>query len=196
MCCICPNGEMVDTTDLRSVAERRVGSSPSLGTILCSSSKKISNINIYMKICKICKIKKESNLFTKDCSSTDGLYCYCKECKQKRDRISYKTKQTVKVKHRSKRHRDKNMKTINNIKMLSGCVSCGEKSHPALLEFHHPDPTKKDFAIGSNRSLSLISLTAEIKKCICVCANCHRKIHVGLIDGSILPLINLEKSKQ
>ena len=26
------------------------------------------------------------------------------------------------------------------------------------------------------------NLLKEIKKCVCLCANCHRKVHAGIID--------------
>ena len=32
----------------------------------------------------------------------------------------------------------------------------------------------------------MIALITELRKCILVCANCHREIHAGLIDSKIL----------
>ncbi|MEO5950628.1 MAG: hypothetical protein ABIQ04_04225 [Candidatus Saccharimonadales bacterium] len=65
--------------------------------------------------------------------------------------------------------------------MGSSCVICHYDKHPGVLDFHHVDPTSKLFAIsggGFSRSWSAIEL--EIKKCILVCANCHREIELGL----------------
>jgi predicted HNH restriction endonuclease len=46
----------------------------------------------------------------------------------------------------------------------------------AALEFHHLDPSiKESKIIGSTASLE--KQRAEVKKCILVCANCHREIH-------------------
>lgn len=36
-----------------------------------------------IKVCSKCKISKEASAFTKDSSTKDGLYPYCKECKNK-----------------------------------------------------------------------------------------------------------------
>lgn len=57
------------------------------------------------------------------------------------------------------------------------CVKCGE-SHPACLDFHHSDPSKKDGLISRMivRS-SMERVIDEIEKCDVVCANCHRKLH-------------------
>jgi hypothetical protein len=63
------------------------------------------------------------------------------------------------------------------------CVSCGYKKCNNVLEFHHLDPSKKEFSIAHAR---LISFNDEVKKeldnCALVCANCHREIHAGFLD--------------
>ncbi len=60
------------------------------------------------------------------------------------------------------------------------CIICGE-SQPVCIDFHHVDPSSKDFTIGKHRSRSKLWLLNEISKCVCLCANCHRKVHNGLI---------------
>lgn len=61
------------------------------------------------------------------------------------------------------------------------CIICGE-NEPVCLDFHHKNPAEKDFTIGKNRSKGKENLLKEIKKCVCLCANCHRKVHAGIID--------------
>jgi hypothetical protein len=58
------------------------------------------------------------------------------------------------------------------------CVNCGE-SHPACLDFHHIDPLTKRMEVSKmvNIGLCVEDILREIKKCIIVCANCHRKEH-------------------
>ena len=58
---------------------------------------------------------------------------------------------------------------------------CGE-TEPVCLDFHHIDPNEKDFTIGKHRNKSKENLMKEIEKCVCICANCHRKIHAGIIN--------------
>lgn len=58
------------------------------------------------------------------------------------------------------------------------CEECGYKKCVAALEFHHKDPTKKDFNISKARLHKMNEATTqELDKCILVCANCHREIH-------------------
>lgn len=58
------------------------------------------------------------------------------------------------------------------------CVYCGYNEHPAALDFHHvirqPD-NEKVYKLVANNSWK--RLREEIKKCIVLCANCHRYLH-------------------
>jgi len=61
------------------------------------------------------------------------------------------------------------------------CVKCGYNKYPEVLEFHHGDTLKKDFNVSSKgHCRSWARVSEEIKKCILLCANCHREIHVEL----------------
>lgn len=59
------------------------------------------------------------------------------------------------------------------------CIKCGYDKCVNSLEFHHIDPTKKDFTI-SGKSWSIERLKKEADKCILVCSNCHKEIHEKL----------------
>ena len=59
------------------------------------------------------------------------------------------------------------------------CQLCGYNKHIAALEFHHIDPSKKDFNIGM-AAKSWSTTLKELDKCMLVCANCHREEHVRL----------------
>lgn len=63
------------------------------------------------------------------------------------------------------------------VEYLGGsCSVCGYNKCQSALEFHHKDPSQKDFGIaGSTKSFAVIK--NELDKCILVCANCHREIH-------------------
>ena len=58
------------------------------------------------------------------------------------------------------------------------CERCPE-NHPACIDFHHQDPTKKEVNIGEAFRLgySKKRIEAEMEKCIVLCSNCHRKLH-------------------
>jgi predicted DNA-binding protein YlxM (UPF0122 family) len=62
------------------------------------------------------------------------------------------------------------------------CVKCGYNKYIGALEFHHLDPTVKDFAISnSGHCRSWEKVKDELDKCILVCANCHAEIHAEMI---------------
>lgn len=74
-----------------------------------------------------------------------------------------------------------------NLVILHGskCIICGYCKCPQALEFHHLDPTTKQFGIsaaGLCRSLS--KAIDEASKCILVCANCHRELENNITTYS------------
>jgi hypothetical protein len=59
--------------------------------------------------------------------------------------------------------------------------NCNYNKCVAALEFHHVDPTEKDFGLAqSGITKSWEKMKIELDKCILVCANCHREIHFEL----------------
>ena len=71
-------------------------------------------------------------------------------------------------------------KYIQYKKSLS-CEECGLTGHPWALDFHHRDPNQKEFQVSrkSAKGTKWEKLKAEIDKCRCLCANCHRNEHRG-----------------
>jgi hypothetical protein len=66
------------------------------------------------------------------------------------------------------------------------CSKCGF-SHPAALDFHHIDSSKKEFTLGSTGlSVSKDRFLKEIEKCVVLCANCHRIHHYEENNGSLV----------
>lgn len=59
------------------------------------------------------------------------------------------------------------------------CERCGYNKCIKALEFHHLNPSQKDFTI-SNDHFKLKDAIEESKKCILICANCHRELHDNL----------------
>jgi transposase len=71
------------------------------------------------------------------------------------------------------------------------CVICGYDRCQRALEFHHLDPTKKDFHLAhAGASRSLARARAEARKCILLCSNCHAEVEAGVTAvplNSVLP---------
>lgn len=78
--------------------------------------------------------------------------------------------------------KERNRVLVQEYKRSHSCIACGE-SEPCCLDFHHRDPTQKDFVIGASytRSIGIGRIKAEIAKCDILCANCHRKFHYGVL---------------
>lgn len=59
------------------------------------------------------------------------------------------------------------------------CEICGYDKNISALEFHHIDPTTKEFQIDLRHfsNTNLEKLQNELDKCILICANCHRELH-------------------
>jgi ribosomal protein L35 len=64
------------------------------------------------------------------------------------------------------------------------CSRCSYSSCVEAMEFHHLNPSEKDFGIGKiGTKKSWSSLVKELDKCILVCANCHRELHAEIMSG-------------
>lgn len=64
----------------------------------------------------------------------------------------------------------------------SCCEVCGYDRYVGALQFHHRDPSKKDFSISkSGNCHTWENVKAELDKCDMLCANCHAERHAGLV---------------
>lgn len=67
------------------------------------------------------------------------------------------------------------------VKISGGkCNICGYNKSNSALQFHHIYPQQKEYGLATKGTChDLNKDIAELKKCILVCANCHREIHDG-----------------
>ncbi|HSS42780.1 MAG TPA: helix-turn-helix domain-containing protein [Solirubrobacterales bacterium] len=75
------------------------------------------------------------------------------------------------------------------------CVICGYSRCQQVLEFHHLDPSLKKFQLSHNGATrSLARSRAEARKCVLLCANCHREVEAGItaVPLNSVPLANPE----
>jgi len=94
----------------------------------------------------------------------------------------YYQKNRIKEIMRVRRRKEEIAKWFSEYKSKLICEICGEKE-PICLEFHHKDGENKDFNLGDvkSRGWGKERIKKELEKCRVLCANCHRKIHAGLI---------------
>lgn len=61
------------------------------------------------------------------------------------------------------------------------CLICGYDRCQQVLQFHHLDPSTKEFHLALNGvTRSLARSRAEAKKCVLLCANCHGEVEAGI----------------
>lgn len=70
------------------------------------------------------------------------------------------------------------------IESLGGsCCVCGYNKVQEALEFHHLDPSQKEFAPSqSGKTMNRLSYVNELRKCVLLCANHHREVHAGAVE--------------
>lgn len=109
------------------------------------------------KKCPACGIEKSLDDFYK---SKKRVHSWCKRCL---------------CKNHNARWVERKIKAIG---LFGGkCCRCGYCKNYAALEFHHLDPKKKDFIWTKLRRMGWDQIIDELKKCILLCANCHREEH-------------------
>ncbi len=62
------------------------------------------------------------------------------------------------------------------------CLICGYDNCPSAFDFHHVNAMEKDFTISAKMT-SWEAIEKELKKCVLLCARCHREVHDGLHPG-------------
>jgi len=130
--------------------------------------------------CTRCKQRKKITAFNKKSSRKDGISGWCRTCENVSSRRYYAAnKGAVLAQHRLNVREKK--KWFTKLKESLLCVVCGE-SDPACLDFHHINPDKKGgrthkVAHLASSTCSQERVMEEIKKCIVMCSNCHRKFH-------------------
>lgn len=157
------------------------------------------------KECTKCKAILPINCFYKEAKRKDGYYPHCRDCHNARLK-KYKQANAEKISKKSKEYRERTgydkqyyqanlekkiaysnangfrkRKAVKEVAVeyLGGkCSICGYDKCIAALDFHHVDPTQKDFNISQYYKKDFTDeLKAELDKCILICANCHRELH-------------------
>lgn len=125
-----------------------------------------------MKKCIDCKKELEKKLFPYD-KSRDRYLSVCKPCTSIRTQ-DYRKSNPKKWREYDNNRNEKVRSIINNWK-VGGCVKCGE-TRVWVLDSHHTDPSKKEYAIG-DICHGPNKVILELKKCIPLCSNCHKDFH-------------------
>jgi hypothetical protein len=111
----------------------------------------------------------------------------CRVCGETRPEMFYNKPQTeCKPCFNLRRARQNQRNRAIVVRTMGGqCNLCGYSRCEAALELHHRDPAEKDPKYRTTKNSSVDVMLAEARKCVLVCANCHRELHSGLVS---LPL--------
>ena len=125
-------------------------------------------------ICKFCKEEITDKKRRSYCS--DNCYYLGKKDYQKNRKFNYEQvkKWRILVKKRAVDYKG------------GKCQVCGYDRCIRSLDFHHVDPTKKEFSISEFKNKKIENLKNELDKCILLCSNCHGEVHDGILDISNL----------
>jgi hypothetical protein len=136
------------------------------------------------KICRKCQGSKPLEEFSVHAGRKDGRQGKCKACATEVSKEWYKAhKNDPNVAKRMKEYNKAKIQELRDeidaLKRETGCRYC-PINEPCCLDFHHPGEKDRDVSHWV-RMKSKYKLYEEVKRCVVVCSNCHRKIHAGLI---------------
>lgn len=135
--------------------------------------------------CIWCKELKSLSFFTKTTKTyaqKQYYRSYCKPCyskyssqRNKKDRL--KNNQNAKVRRLHK-------KEFWIKKFGNKCFDCQQTFLSCVYDFHHLDPTVKEFDPGRILYANTPLAKIELEKCILLCSNCHRIRHHSGTTGN------------
>ena len=105
------------------------------------------------------------------------------EIKEKR-KYTYKTSEfRRKSVERTAKYKEANIKLLKENNLITNCIVCGySRENFVAIDFHHINASTKKYNISMKfRNMPNIlkhkKYVDELKKCVCLCSNCHRLLH-------------------
>lgn len=112
-----------------------------------------------MSNCTDCKIEISSiNAYKKN--DKNELNSRCKKCFNKYCAERWKKRKQIIIEERD-----------------GICYDCKCSFHYSIFEFHHLEPSQKEFNWSTAKKLTEEKMRKELEKCVMLCANCHRLRH-------------------
>ena len=142
---------------------------------------------MWTKECPGCFKVKPYEEFHENASQDDGLAAICKLCARAKAKRYYANHRHATL-GRNQVWIGRNIEanaTLLDAFRSAGCRVCGEKVS-CTLTAHHVDPKTKSFQLSQIRNHATANVKAELAKCVCLCHNCHAKVHAGLLPSPTL----------
>ena len=117
-----------------------------------------------------------------------GTNCLCKEChnaigreykkRRRNDANDTYRHDEIKRAHKYYRTTGQTRRDDRMAKYKTACLKCGE-TRVYCICFHHVDSRYKTFNIGGGtpKNDDEQMIADEVRKCVCLCENCHREFH-------------------
>jgi len=138
-----------------------------------------------MKNCPLCDKDQPETEFAFRSKKEGTRTSHCKACHRLKSKSHYLANRGKYIEKSKKRNKEQTKLTKEYMLSIksAGCSKCNEKD-PCCLDFHHTDPSNKVDAVANlvRGRFSIEKIQHEIDKCVLVCANCHRKLHAGIIS--------------
>ena len=111
-------------------------------------------------------ISSRKNKFERMVDELDKCDLICQNCHRKEHTKYYD--------EANKQHRFRKRRKEKAASLFGGsCADCGVSDDPCIYDFHHSDPSKKNFSFREYHPWE--ETKNELKKCIMLCANCHNR---------------------
>lgn len=89
----------------------------------------------------------------------------------------------IKQRAASQKARKRTSVFLKNIAGIYGCQVCDE-GDVSCIDFHHKNPLDKEADVHYmiKNKWAPERIVTELKKCVPLCSNCHRKLHAGRLQ--------------
>ena len=148
---------------------------------ICKGDLTNTQLNENKSICIACLSKKEE--LKKSKIRTTCIVCGTilteENCYRQKRKNGYKTYSKCKKCHNKFIYfRLVKLKQDMIYKMGGKCMLCGHEYHYSVYDLHHIDVSVKEFSWNHLKFQNKATREEELKKCLLLCANCHRKVHL------------------
>lgn len=127
------------------------------------------------KICRVCNTLKSLSNFNKNKTCSLGVTSTCKDCTSKRVAEWYKSNRKKRQDRMNERNRKRKRLVVEHFG--NKCLDCGRTYPQCVYEFHHLNPSEKDWNPSQSLSHSEERMWQELNKCVMLCSNCHKIRH-------------------
>lgn len=129
------------------------------------------------KTCNLCGETKLISEFPPNKQCKYGVTGTCRICYNVKTKQWYRDNKKRRQQKANERNRYRKLKVVNHFG--NKCFDCKQSFPQYVYEFHHLDPTQKDWNPSQSLSHSEERMWLELNKCIMLCANCHKIRHWG-----------------